>query len=260
MEINYLEFILTFQVFFLVLIRVTGMFVIAPIFGRQNMPTYYKIGFSFFVALIITNTIPVDRLMTFNSVWEYAPLILQEFLVGLILGYIGYLVFAGIYIAGQLIDMKIGFGIVNIMDPLTNIQVPITANFYTTTTMLIFLISGGHHILINALHESYTLVGLGQASFTSLLLDDVIRLFASIFSIGFKIAAPIIGAVMVADIALGIITKTVPQLNVFVVGMPLKILLGLIIIFITVPSFIGIVDFMIRGIDSEMYVFLKSLG
>jgi flagellar biosynthesis protein FliR len=242
-----------------VFVRVTGLFVVAPIFGRKNMPTYYKIGFSFFIALIIMNTISVAGLENVTTIWEYAPLILKEFLVGVTLGYVGYIVFAGIYIAGQIIDMKIGFGVVNVVDPQSNIQVPITANFYTTITMLIFLVSRGHYLLIRALSESYGMVSIGEANFSSLLMEDILRLFGSVFSIGFKIAIPIVAAVFVADIGLGIIAKTVPQLNVFVVGMPLKIAMGFAIIFITIPSFMGIVNLLTRGLDSEMFSFLQSL-
>jgi flagellar biosynthetic protein FliR len=256
---TYLEFILNLNVFFLVLVRVTGLFVVAPIFGRRNIPTYYKVGFSFFIALIMMNTISVGALENFTNVWEFAPLVLKEFIVGVALGYVGYIVFSSIYIAGQIIDMKIGFGVVNVVDPQSNIQVPITANFYTTITMLIFLMSGGHHLIIRALHQSYNMVSIGEASFTTILMEDILRLFGSVFSIGFKIAVPIVAAVFVADIGLGIIAKTVPQLNVFVVGMPLKIAMGFAIIFITIPAFMGIVNLLTRGLDSEMYSFLQSL-
>jgi flagellar biosynthesis protein FliR len=259
LALTYLEFILNLNVFFLVFVRVTGLFVVAPIFGRKNMPSYYKIGFSFFIALIMMNTISVTGLENVTTIWEYGPLVLKEFLVGVTLGYVGYIVFTGIYIAGQIIDMKIGFGVVNVVDPQSNIQVPITANFYTTITMLIFLVSRGHYLLIRALSESYSMVSIGEASFSSLLMEDILRLFGSVFSIGFKIAIPIVAAVFVADIGLGIIAKTVPQLNIFVVGMPLKIAMGFAIIFITIPSFMGIVNLLTRGLDSEMFSFLQSL-
>lgn len=260
MSFGAIDFWSNIQVFFLVLVRVTGMFVVAPIFGRRSIPTYYKAGFSFFIALIMMNVIEQSDIKTGESMFTYAPLVFKEFIVGLILGFVGYIILSGIYIAGQMIDMKIGFGVVNIIDPMTNIQVPVTANFYTTITLLVLLMMGGHHLLIRALYESFSLLPLGEAIFSTALEPDVIRLFGSIFTIGFKIAAPIIAAVLVSDIGLGIITKTVPQLNVFVVGMPLKIVMGFIIMFITVPAFIGIVEMLIRGMDSEMYAFLKSMG
>jgi flagellar biosynthetic protein FliR len=242
-------------------VRCTGLFVVAPIFGRRNIPAYFKIGFSFFIALIIINTLPnVNYLIEIDTVFGFVALVFKEFVVGIIIGYVGYIIFASIYIAGQLVDMQIGFGVINVLDPITNAQVPVTSNFYYTVTMLIFLMSNGHHLVIRALYQSYTLVPLGQATFNATLMNNGLRVFGDIFIIALKISAPIIAAIFIADIALGIISKTVPQLNIFIVGMPLKIAMGLIILAITVPSFSIMVDFLIKGMDIEMYEFLKAMG
>ena len=91
-------------------------------------------------------------------------------------------------------------------------------------------------------------------------MDDILRMFGGIFIIGFKISAPIVAAVLITDVTLGIITKTIPQLNIFVVGIPLKIVMGLSIMIITIPAFSGIVSTLIRGVDAEMYQVLKHLG
>jgi flagellar biosynthetic protein FliR len=202
----------------------------------------------------------VNYLIEIDTVFGFVALVFKEFVVGIIIGYVGYIIFASIYIAGQLVDMQIGFGVINVLDPITNAQVPVTSNFYYTVTMLIFLMSNGHHLVIRALYQSYTLVPLGQATFNATLMNNGLRVFGDIFIIALKISAPIIAAIFIADIALGIISKTVPQLNIFIVGMPLKIAMGLIILAITVPSFSIMVDFLIKGMDIEMYEFLKAMG
>lgn len=249
----------TVEVFLLIFVRMTGLFVVAPIFSRRNIPSYLKIGFSFMLALILVNTIKVQEL-EFSNIFEYFLLVLKEFLVGLTLGYVSYLIFTAILLAGQMIDMQVGFGVVNVIDPISNIQVPITSNFYFILCMLIFLILRGHHILIRALFYSYDFVPLGQAVFGNDLLDDIMRMFGNVFLISFRIGAPILAAILISDVALGVISKTVPQLNVFVVGMPLKILLGLIVIVLTVPMFVSLVETLIRGMDSDMYRILKDMG
>lgn len=249
------------EIFLLVFVRMTGLFVVSPIFGRRNIPVYFKIGFSFMLALIIINVVKVpDSLENYNNIYQFAFLIIKEFLVGLTLGYISYVVFSAIYMAGQLIDMQIGFGVVNVIDPMSNIQVPITSNFYFILTMLVFLVVNGHHTLIKALYDSYTYVPLGGAVFGEDLMNGIIRVFGSIFVTGFKIAAPVTAAILITDVALGVISRAVPQLNVFVVGMPLKIAIGIVIMMITIPMFILFLETLFNGMNNEMLSFMKDLG
>lgn len=247
------------EVFLLIFIRMAGLFVIAPIFSRANIPTYLKIGFSFMLALILVNTISNQNIVI-NNIYEFAALVIREFVVGITLGYVSYTIFNAIYIAGELIDMQIGFGVVNVIDPISNIQVSITSTFYFILCMLVFILCNGHHILIRALFSSYEYVPLGQAVFGSGLQSRILEIFGGIFLIAFKIAAPMLTAILITDVALGVISKTVPQLNVFVVGMPLKIILGLAVMVLTMPLFISIVETLIKGMDSEMLNFLKNMG
>ncbi len=247
------------EVFLLIFIRMVGLFVIAPIFSRANIPTYLKIGFSFMLALILVNTISNQNIII-NNIYEFTALVLREFIVGITLGYVSYTIFNAIYVAGELVDMQIGFGMVNVIDPVSNIQVSITSTFYFIVCMLIFLLCNGHHILIRALFSSYNYIPLGQAIFGEGLQNRILEVFGGIFLVAFKVAAPILAAILITDVALGVLSKTVPQLNVFMVGMPLKILLGLAVMFVTMPLFVSIVQMLIKGMDSEMLNFLKNMG
>ncbi len=249
-----------FDTFLLVLVRMTGLFVIAPIFGRRNIPVMLKIGFSFFLSVILVNTIELHHLDYSSNVMEYFLLVIKEFIVGITIGYVSYIIFSSIYIAGQLIDMQIGFGMVNVIDPISNIQVPITSNLYFILSMLFFLSFNGHHLLIRALFSSYQSIPLGGAEFNTSLMNHIIGIFGEIFIIGFQIAAPVITAIFITDIILGVVTRTIPQLNVFVVGMPLKILVGLLIIFLTMPAFISFTSVMVGKMNGEMANFIKDLG
>lgn len=230
-----------FDVFLLIFVRMTGLFVIAPIFGRRNVPVYLKIGFSLLMALILVNTITIPRLDYNNNIFQYALFVFREFMVGITIGYVSYLAFTAIYLAGQLIDMQVGFGMVNVLDPVSNIQVPLTSNFYFILSMLVFLGVNGHHLLIKGLFDSFEIVPIGTAVFNQVLMQDIVRMFGNVFIIGFKISAPVVAAILISDVALGIISKSVPQLNVFIVGMPLKIALGLAVILLTIPIFASVV-------------------
>lgn len=248
------HYISRIDLFILVLVRMSGIFVVAPIFAAKNFPTYMKIGFAGITSLLIVSTIPNAAASFYNnSLLMYSVVVFKEFIVGLLIGFIAYMIFNAIYMAGEIIDMQMGFGVVNIMDPISNVQVPLTGNFYYILSLLIFLMADGHHLLISALFKSYETLPIGKAQFSTELLTTMIRLISDIFVIGFKIAAPIVLAMLITDIGLGILTKTMPQLNVFVVGMPLKIFIGLLIMMLTIPAFISIMDVLKQGVYSETF-------
>lgn len=248
-----------FDMFLLVLVRMTGLFVVAPVFGRRNIPAYMKIGFSFFISLILVNTTAIQPAPYDDNLLSYALLIIKEFMVGLSTGFIAYITYTAIYIAGEIIDMQIGFGIVNVMDPISNIQVPVTSNVYFIISMLVLLSINGHHMLIRALFDSYKLLPPGSASFDADLADGLMNLFGTVFATGFKIAAPVVAAIFIADVALGTISRMVPQMNIFVIGMPLKIIVGLIILAITIPAFISVMESVFGLMDTGMQEYLKEL-
>lgn len=248
------------ETFILVLVRMTGLFVVSPVFGRRNLPAPFKIGFAFFLAIIMTSTLNTPVVQIEENLFAYAILVLKEFMVGLVIGYISYLVLSAVYLAGQQIDMQIGFSMVNVLDPMSNIQVPITSNFYFIICILITLAINGHHMIIKALFDSFIIVPPGSATFDSqVLIQDMVRMLGNIFIISFKISAPVTAAILIADIAMGVVMRTVPQVNIFAVGMPLKILLGLVVIFATMIVFRTLANSLISGVKTETNIFLEHI-
>jgi flagellar biosynthetic protein FliR len=248
-----------FEAFLLVFVRMTGLFVVAPIFGRRNIPSYFKIGFSLFTSLILINTTVLQPAAYGDSIPGYVLLVMKEFLIGLSMGYVAYLSYNAIYIAGEIIDMKIGFGVVNVMDPMSNIQVPITSNLYFIASMLIFLAIDGHHMLIKALYDSFSTLPPGNMAFGAGALGVVTELFSTVLATGFKMAAPIVATVLIADVALGTVSRMVPQMNVFVIGMPLKIIIGLMIVALTIPMFIETMKSIFELMGASVSNYLKEL-
>lgn len=237
----------------------TGLFVIAPIFGRNNIPRYFKVGFSFFTALILASTPGMENIEVQETVLAYALLIIREFLVGLSIGFIAYISYNAIYIAGEIVDMHIGFGMVNVLDPVSNIQVPVTSNIYFIISMLLFLLINGHHMLIKALFDSFTTLPIGTAVFDAGLADGLMEVFSAIFSTGFKIAAPVIAATFMCEIALGTISRMVPQLNIFIVGMPLKIVIGLVVLLFTIPIFVDVMESLFGTMQGNILDYIEEL-
>jgi flagellar biosynthetic protein FliR len=248
------------ELFALVLTRMSGMFVVSPIFGRRNLPSYYKVGFAFFLALMLVGSGGIVVPKGAGSPFEFAIMAAKELAVGISIGFIPYLMFSVIYLAGQIIDMQIGFSMVSVLDPLSNLQMPITSNFYFIICVLAFITVNAHHSIIAAIYRSYELVPLGAYSLSDGVMGGILRLFSDIFAVGFRLAAPIVFTILIADVALGIISKAMPQMNVFLVGMPLKILAGLFVIIVTMPAMFVALSSLFRNVEFETAVFMKGIG
>ena len=125
-----------FDAILLVLVRMSGLFILSPVFGRQNMPALFKVGFAFFLTLIYVSASDNLSIDYKDSMVLYVVFVAKELAVGIIMGYVTYIIMSGIYLAGQIIDNQVGFGYANVLDPITNIQVPLTSNFYYTYIIL----------------------------------------------------------------------------------------------------------------------------
>ncbi len=243
-----------YQLFLLVLVRTSGIFVFSPFFSSQNIPNTMKIGLSFTISLLLTTALAEIPNFT-NDAMVF--LIIKELMVGIIIGFISYAFFSTFYVMGQIIDMKIGFGMANVIDPQNRVQVPLMGNFYYILAFLALLTINGHHTVIKALIDSYKFIPIGSFKYTQDTINLLINTLAKSFAIGFKLSTPIVAVILITDIVLGIMSRTIPQMNVFVVGMPLKIVIGLIIISFGMPIFYGVINGVFDEIIIDIYKFLK---
>ncbi len=248
-----------FLILLLVFVRMSSLFVITPVFGRREMPSYLKIGLAFFCSYIIVPLLG-DVQVEYTNLLSFAVIAAKEFLVGIIIGYVSFLVFSALYIAGQIIDMEIGFGMVNVLDPTMNTQVPITGNFIYILTTVLFLSMDGHHILLSALFKSYSVLPINGFAFTEAMVNNMTTIFTDVFLIGFKISIPILAAALLSEVALGILSKTVPQMNVFVVGIPLKIGIGLLTLYVMIPIFVQIMTVTFDRMYGYIYLIIRSMA
>lgn len=228
------------ETFLLLFGRISGLFLSAPIFGSRQIPGRVKVLIIVVLAATLAFFVPVHHALEIMTPIHFLAAIVVEILIGYSIGFVVYILFGAIQLAGQLMDMQMGFGIVNVVDPQTGTQIPLLGNLTQTLALLVYLAVDGHHYLLQALAQSYKLIPvLGfniDTSFTRLLIEISVYMFI----IAVKIAAPIVIAVLTTDIAMGFIARTVPQMNVFIVGLPLKILVGLITLFFMLPIYIWI--------------------
>ncbi|MBS4024778.1 MAG: flagellar type III secretion system protein FliR [Clostridia bacterium] len=227
-----------FEILLIIWMRVSGLFLLAPIFSSRNIPGLVKIGLSGIIALIALPLIPAIELP--RSILEYSLLMITELLIGLTIALLIQVIFAAIHLAGQLIDMQMGFFIVNVVDPEHGTQVPLIGNFKFLLALVVFLSLDGHHLLIKAIVNSFIFLPVGINIVNQDLVALLIDAFKGMFVTALQISAPTVGVLFIVTIALGIIAKTVPQMNVFMVGIPVNIGIGFIMLFVSLPLYVYI--------------------
>lgn len=225
--------------FLLVFCRITAFLVVAPLFSFRSLPATFKIGIGAFISLLVATALGGDP-QPIALDGTYVLMIVREIVIGLLLGYVAYLFFAVVQISGSFVDMQMGFGIVNVMDPMTGAQSPILGNFKFFIALLLFLAINGHHYMLLAIMRSYEwapldnslFLAIAQGHISSFLIDT----FVSIFYLAFQMAAPLIATLFLVDVGLGVLARTVPQFNVFVIGLPIKIMVGFLVLLLIVPG------------------------
>jgi len=244
----------------LVIGRTSGLFIISPVFSGRQIPIQIKIILVIFLSGMIAfiNPIMTEVLITNSGMFLIA--LGMEVLIGYTLGFVAYVIFAGIQLAGQLMDMQMGFGIVNVIDPQSGTQVPLIGNFQYLLAIMIFLGVNGHHLLLRALNDSYQLVPVLGTSYDGQILEFMMEMGLYMFVIGLKLAAPVVAALFMADLALGFVARTVPQMNVFVVGLPLKIGAGLLMVMMTLPVFIWFIQILMERFFGYLDSLIVILG
>lgn len=246
--------------FLAVAARMAGIFGTAPVLGGRNVPIPLKIAVSCLTAAMLLPFIGTRVPMAVDSTLAYAFLLAREAIIGMVLGFVVALTLAAIQVAGQLIDMQMGFGIVNVIDPMYGTQVPLIGNFQHLLAMLFFLMFNGHHALLSATVRSFDIIPIGGAVFSAALLDGAVRMLGGVFVMGIKIAAPVVGAMFLADVALGILARTVPQMNVFVLGLPLKIILGLAVLVVSLPLYFVLTRALLDGAVENLFTALRGMA
>ena len=225
--------------FMLVVARLSGLFLIAPIFSSPMIPPRIKVMILFVLAATLTPIVSNDVETVPTDIFDLVLAIGVESLIGFALGFSVAIVFSAVQIGASLIDTSIGFSMANIIDPLNNAQGAVLGSFYTMVATLSFLSVNGHHWLLAGFKRSFEVVPVGQMPDIELMIENLFATFTSLFSMAFQIAAPVLMTLLLVDVALGIVSRVVPQMNVFFVGVPLKIGIGLVAVIISLPSFTG---------------------
>lgn len=247
-------------IFLLIFARMIAFFVALPLFSYRTFPMMFKIGLSFFLSFIVYNVIDYSA-MTFDQ-FPYVILLIKEIFIGLMIGLIAYIILSAVQIAGGFIDFQMGFAVANVIDPQTGAQSPLIGQYFYIIALLFLLSVNGHHLLIDGMINSFQFLHIDELiPLKDMPLGDyIITRFNQMFVIAFQMAIPLVGCLFLVDVALGLIARTVPQVNVFVVGLPLKITVSFTVLLFFMSLYIVLVRYLFETMFQAMHGLMVLFG
>ncbi|MCK4546024.1 MAG: flagellar biosynthetic protein FliR [Candidatus Eisenbacteria sp.] len=244
--------------FLLTGVRVAGLLFLAPVFGQKSLPPVHRIWMVLLLSLLLLPAIGSQELAGISGI-GFVPVVASELAVGLLLGFSVLLFLESAKFAGRLAGVHIGFGLASIVDPVTKEQGTLLDQLQGMMVLVLFVTMGGHRMLLQALGDSYSMVPIGQAQIPASLAEGIVRVFCRTIVLGIQIAMPVLASVFLTEIAIGIVAKGVPQLNIFTIGLPLRIVVGSLAFTVTLPVFISLMRRVINGIPVELHGLLQLM-
>ncbi len=250
------------QVFLLVLVRFSGLLISAPIWGSPNFPAQAKIGLAIFFSILMTPLIPALAHTLPSDPIPFAIVAVGELAIGLIIGFVMSLLFAAVQVAGQIMDLQTGFGMMNVFNPALETQFPIFGFYYFLLAILYMLVLNLHLVMIRALASTFDAIPLGGIVLRPELLWEVSRWGSAMFYDGLMIAAPVAVAMMLAYVTMGLLGRVVPQIHLFAVGFPITISLGLLVAALTASQtlYFAVIDRLFDHMWEDVETVIRGLS
>jgi len=236
-----------------------AIMLILPFYGEKGAPVQIKLALAIMITVIVFPLISVDasllRSVTFLGT---SILLIQSLLVGLLIGFIPVLLFTGFQLGGEIAGFNIGFAIVSVVDPLSESRISLIAQFNYIIAILVFISINGHFYLLEGVVKSFQVMPLIGSTFPEIAGQMLLQTSANIFVIGMKIAAPVLVAILLTNTGLGILARTIPQLNIFIIGFPLQISVGLITLGLSIPTFVFLFEKTFKAAYRDWLFFIKA--
>lgn len=243
----------------LIFIRVSAMIFAAPVFSHAAVQPMLKIGLAAVVAMMLTAAFADKQPAIDTHIWSLSLLVVKEFLIGAAIGFSTAMILYAVEFAGGLLDFDIGFQTSLLFD--SNSSAPTLIGLLKMmVTLMVFLGLNGHHFLLEALAASFVAVPLDSFGVTTSAVDTLLRLVTNVTIIAIKIASPILLSLLLVNISLALLSRVAPQLNVFVLSFQVKVAVGLIMLFVTIPLFVMIAKTAITFFQNETYTVIMTLN
>jgi flagellar biosynthetic protein FliR len=246
-----------FETFILVLVRVSVILIMLPIFSAAQVNSLVRFGLGLIVTIVVWSAVPPITMI--QGIGPLTAAVFSQAFVGFVFGFVAFLVFVGIQFAGEVMDLEVGFSIVNVINPLTSQNVSILGEFQLALGSLIYLIANAHHFLFQGLAGSFNLVPLPYIAISPQLNTDVMTFFVQSFFMVFQIAGPIAVALFLTNIGLALMARVAPQLNIFAVGFPLQIMIGLTMMIISLPLLENVLPQVFEQTPRELDAVLRAM-
>jgi len=243
----------------LVMFRTGALLMTVPVFGHVSIPRVLRLWLIIILTVLIFPSGVTTGVDPPATVTNLAIVILSELAVGFLMGFATVIIFSAVQFAGHIIGLQMGLAVATVMDPMSAGQISIIGQFYYLFSLLIFLLINGHHMIVEALVKSFEMVPLGGAVFVPELGTFFIDLSFMVFVVGVKLAAPVIITLYIINAVLGIVARTVPQMNVFIVGFPLAIGVGLALIGLSFPFFYMLLNKVFLGLEPDLITIIRML-
>lgn len=247
------------EFFLLVLVRVSCFVFVAPFFSMTNTPRNVRIGLSLLTAILLYYMVPRPEIV-YETLIGYVIIVLKEAVTGLLIGYAANLCTTIVSFAGHIADMEMGLSMASMFDPTTKETTTISGIYYNYMVLLMLIISGMHQYLLKALAETYILIPVNGMIFHSDKLFAAMTGFMSDYIIiGFRICLPIFAVMIILNAVLGVLAKVSPQLNMFAVGIQMKVLVGITVLFVTTSMLPGAADFIYDQMKRTIVTFVEAM-
>ena len=234
--------------FILVFFRVASVIWLLPIFSSKSLSMPFKAGVSLLIAFLLFENVSVDQVVSADP-YDMVLLVLKETLVGLTIGFLVRILFMTVYAAGEVLSLQSGFAFARFMDPTSMNYTSVLEQFGNILAIMIFFALDAHHILLSALAASFTQVPVGAVALKGGLFHYLIDMTGKLFSLGLKIGAPVIVTLFLVELALGLLSRMIPQINVFVEGIPLKIIITLLMLSLSLNFMVAVIAGIFKGMD-----------
>jgi len=228
------------------LTRILGLIMVAPVFGHRAVPGRVKIGLGIFITLIIAPTLPPMPDVGLGS-WHGLFILVQQLLIGIAIGFVMRVVFAAVEAAGEIVGLQMGLGFASFFDPQSAGQTLVLARFFNILAILVFLAVNAHLLLLGVLVDSFQSLPVSTQPLSAAGFFNVAAFGSTVFAVGLQLALPLIAILLMTNLSLGILTRSAPQLNIFAIGFPITLGVGLIVLDLTLPYFAPQLEQMIQN-------------
>lgn len=245
--------------FFLVVCRVGTILMIAPLFGSRSVPAQVKVALSLILSLILLPLATANVTTLPDSMPLFLAMVVREIFVGAVVGFAVVVVFTSLQAAGNIIGLQMGFSLANVVNPLTADHSSLLDQFYALLATLVFFALDGHHALIVGIQQTFNQVPIGRSDIALPAATVLLKWGSEIFAVALRMSLPVVTALLLADVALAVVARSVPQLNVFVVGMPAKLIVALGLMVVTIPITAVIMARVLGNIGQVITLLLRGM-